>query len=51
MYDYFEIGTRTYFIYNGKFYFTDSSFGEAWKYHKFEVSVREYNRAYRSKEV
>lgn len=51
MYDYFVRGTKTYFIYNDKHYYTDSSLGEAWKYHKFEISVKEYNRAYRVKEV
>lgn len=50
MYHYFVRGTKTYFIYNDKHYYTDSSLGEAWKYHKFEISVKAYNRAYRIKE-
>lgn len=49
MYDYFVRGTKTYFIYNDKHYYTDSSLGESWKYQKFEISMREYQRAYRNK--
>lgn len=50
MYDYFVIGAKTYFIYNGKHYYTDNSLGESWKYHKFEINTREYQMAYRSKQ-
>jgi hypothetical protein len=49
MYDYFTRGTRTYFIYNGKYYYNDNSLGEAWKYHDFAINMREYQKAYRSK--
>ena len=49
MYDYFTRGTRTYFIYNGKHYYNDSSLGEAWKYHDFEISMSDYQKAYRGK--
>lgn len=49
MYDYFVRGTKTYFIFNNKHYYTDSSLGDAWKYHKFVISIREYQKAYRSK--
>lgn len=48
MYDYFKRGTRTYFIYNGNYYYNDNSLGEEWKYHDFEVSMREYQKAYRN---
>lgn len=46
MYDFFVRGTKTYFIYNDKYYYRDSSLGEAWKYHTFEISSREYLKAY-----
>lgn len=50
MYDYFVRGAKTYFIYNGKHYYTDNSLGESWKYHKFEINMREYQMAYRSEQ-
>lgn len=50
MYDYFVRGAKTYFIYNGKYYYTDNSLGESWKYHKFEINMREYQMAYRSEQ-
>lgn len=37
----------TIFIYNGRHYYNDRSLGE-WKYHVFEISMREYQKAYRS---
>ena len=50
MYDYFVRGAKTYFIYNGKHYYTDNSLGESWKYHKFEINMREYQMAYRNEQ-
>lgn len=49
MYNYFTRGTKTYFIYNDRHYYTDSALGKSWEYHKFEISAKEYAKAYRSK--
>lgn len=49
MYDFFTRGSKTYFIYNDKHYYTDASLGDPWKYHKFEISIQEYIRAYSTK--
>ena len=49
MYDFFKRGSKTYFIYNDKHFYNDFSLGAAWKYHNFEISITEYNKAYRIK--
>lgn len=47
LYDYFQIGTKIYFIYNDQHYVRDTSLPGAAQYYKNPITAKQYTAAYR----